>query len=335
MPQIQCELAAFKTRTDGVRHVAVSRWELLKGAATVGMPTLASHPASRRPLTEMLWRIGMVAANIRPTSSKDRWTRTDAYNRLDPSEKSAVSYFLGMTQTAVMARKVLGYPHLVHVDLLLQQQGSKLTGTRPDFVAVNPNRFGAPAYSAVFEAKGRTNGFDQSALNRAKDQVRLTPGVRGLVPKERVASQAYFDDAHNWSSVLRDPDGEGAELDFGIETYLMVYYRNIIEAGLASNTWRDVNGNFEFSLPGYPITLRMPIQLVEAYHASALIEDTEVRDQEANILKAYRELASSPVPTPLDDLVQIDLRSGAEEAELLALFEPTVTEEPGRVDLDD
>lgn len=327
MPKIHCELVAFSHRRTTPQEVPVSLLQLMTSAATVGMPTLASHPGSRRPLTEMLWRIGMVTANVRPTKSRDRWTRTGAYNRLDPSEKTAVSYFLGMTQAALMSRHVLGYPHLVHVDLLLRQQGAALSGKRPDFVAVNPNRTSSTAYSAVIEAKGRTNRFDQRALDSAKEQVRLTPGVHGLVPGERVASEAFFDDADNWSSVLQDPDGQGYELDFGLETFLLVYYRNIIDAGRESGTWRKTNGSYQFSIPGYPIDLGLPASLVDAYDTSARIQESEARDQAAPIMSTYHELVNKSVAEEPGDLVVSSLRPDAKESELLAVFE-TVNAEP-------
>lgn len=293
---------------------------LLTCAATVGMPTLAAHPASRRPLLELLWRIGMVAANVRPTASQGRWTRSSAYDRLDPSEKSAVSYFLGMTQTAFMSRYVLGYPHLVHVDLLLKQQGSGLTGKRPDFVAVNPTKHPTTAYSAVLEAKGRTNGFDQSALDSAKQQALITPGVRGLVVGERVASESFFDAAGYWSSVLEDPEGSGEELELGLETYLLVYYRNIIEAGRQSASWEQTGDHYQFSVPEFPILLSLPSPLVEAYDASAEIQENNARDDAAPIVRTYRKLVEESTDEDPGDLVASSLDPDLVESDLLKVF---------------
>lgn len=293
---------------------------LLTCAATVGMPTLVGHPASSRPLLEMLWRIGMVAANLKPTATRDRWARSKAYVRLDPSEKSAVSYFLGMAQAAFMSQYVLGYPHLVHVDLLLKQQGSSLSGKRPDFVAVNPTAHPTTAYSAVLEAKGRTNGFDQSALDSAKKQALGTPGVRGLVVGERIASQGFFDKDGYWSSVLEDPDGTGNELEFGLETYLLVYYRNIIEAGRQSGTWEQTGDHHQFSVPELPMTLSLPSPLVEAVDASAEIQENDDRDDAAPIVRTYRNLVEGSVDGSPGDLVAGSLDPSFTESDLLEVF---------------
>lgn len=321
MPNIQCELRAFNKQRATPQEVPTTLLQLLTCAATVGMPTLAWHPAGSRSLLEMLWRIGMVAANVRPTANGDRWTRSRSYDRLDPSEKSAVSYFLGMTQAAFMSRYVLGYPHLVHVDLLLMQQGSKLRGKRPDFVAVNPTTHPTTAYSAVLEAKGRTNGFSQTALDSAKKQTVNTPGVRGLVVSERIASEGFFADDGSWSSVLEDPDGTGDELEFGLETYLLVYYRNIIEAGRQSETWEQNGDHYRFSVPELNIVLSLPSQLVEAYNASAEIQDNEARDDAALLVRTYGDLVERSFNGEPSDLVTGSLTPGSVESDLLEVFE--------------
>jgi hypothetical protein len=320
MPRIHCELRAFNKPRATPQEVPTTPLRLLTCAATVGMSTLAWHPATSRSLLEMLWRIGMVAANVRPTASGGRWTRSSSYDRLDPSEKSAVSYFLGMTQAAFMSRYVLGYPHLVHVDLLLKQQGSSLSGNRPDFVAVNPTTHPTTAYSAVLEAKGRTNGFSQPALDGAKKQALKTPGVRGLVVGERVASESFFAENGSWSSVLEDPDGTGNELEFGLETYLLVYYRNIIEAGRQSDTWEQTGDHYQFSVPELHIVLSLPSPLVEAYDASAEIHENEARDDAAVIVRTYRDLVEASVDGDPGDLVAGSLAPGFVESDLLEVF---------------
>lgn len=320
MPNIHCELRAFTRQNRSTpQNVSVTEKMLLDCAAKVGIPTIASHPARRRPLAEMQWRTGLVAANLRPTTSGKSWTRTDAYINLDPSEKSAVSYFLGMAQAALTTRYVLGYPHLVHVDLLLQHQGTPLTGRRPDFVAVNPTSTRGTAYSAVVEAKGRSNGFAERPLDRAKTQVATTPAIRGLAPVERVASVAYFDDSDRWASVLKDPDGDGGELELGLESFLLIYYRTIIDAGRESETWALVDGRYRFALPDFPLEFELPELLVDAYDASAEITSAKDRDREAAILTTYHEITASATASP-GDLISSRFRDGANATTLADLF---------------
>jgi hypothetical protein len=69
-----------------------------------------------RPYLELCWRVALTITNIEESASTHRWIRTSAYDRLDPSEKSAVSYLLGMAQAKITCEMLLGVPHLVHLD---------------------------------------------------------------------------------------------------------------------------------------------------------------------------------------------------------------------------
>lgn len=321
MPDIKCELIGFNSSRPSLRQVPVTPLQLFVCAAKVGMPTLSSPTAATRPLLEMLWRIGMVSANVRPTADGSRWTRSDAYDRLDPSEKSAVSYFLGMTQAALMSRYALGYPHLVHLDRLLKQQGLPLKGKRPDFVAISPaQKNSVTPFGATFEAKGRTNGFDQAALDKAKEQAKLIPKIRGLAAVERVGAEGYFDEFDHWSAILADPDGEGIELELGLETYLLVYYRNIIEAGSQSGTWGQVDDHHQFLVPDLPIVLSIPSQLVNACEASANIPENKARDEAGLIIGTYRALVEAADDDDFDDFVTATMAPNHEESELVEFF---------------
>lgn len=91
MPTIECTLQGFGSSRTPSQSVPGSLLDLLFTAATVGMPTLASHPASARPLLEMQWRMAIVAANLRITDGGKRWGWSDAYDQLVPSEKTSVN----------------------------------------------------------------------------------------------------------------------------------------------------------------------------------------------------------------------------------------------------
>jgi hypothetical protein len=86
-----------------------------------------------RPLIELCWRAALAAASLEEDRSSERWVKTAAYRRLDASEKSAVSYFLGMTQAKIMCGRLLRAPHLIHLDAYLAMIGVHATRTsRPD-----------------------------------------------------------------------------------------------------------------------------------------------------------------------------------------------------------
>lgn len=64
---------------------------------------------------EIIYRASLICAN---QLNSDSWIRkSDGYLHLDPSEKGAVSYFLGLSFTKLMACKLLEVEWLLHVDV--------------------------------------------------------------------------------------------------------------------------------------------------------------------------------------------------------------------------
>jgi hypothetical protein len=76
------------------------------------------------------------------------------YDGLDPSEKSAVSYFVGLTVAKLLAHRLLDVPWLMHLDVYRRDLQPVLHGGgKPDLVGQN----GAGQWVAI-ESKGRTHG---------------------------------------------------------------------------------------------------------------------------------------------------------------------------------
>lgn len=87
-----------------------------------------------RPLVELCWRADLAAASLEEDPA-GHWAMTNGYWRLDPSEKRAISYFLGMTQARIMCGRLLRAPHLIHLDAFLTMIGQTTRASRPDLVA--------------------------------------------------------------------------------------------------------------------------------------------------------------------------------------------------------
>jgi hypothetical protein len=144
---------------------------LLWGAMTVGAsPTSLGVPS--RPLIELCWRAAMAAASVAEDDRSTRWVKTSSYNRLDPSEKSAVSYFLGMTQAKITCEMLLGVPHLVHLDAILALLGRSTNASRPDFVGFD---LASMSYTIAVKAKGRTNNRAADVTAKAKTRPDCCP----------------------------------------------------------------------------------------------------------------------------------------------------------------
>jgi hypothetical protein len=248
--------------------------DLVRGAVTVGArPVGLGTPP--RPFMEICWRASIVAANL--TEEGDRWVRSAAYERLDPSEKSAVSYFMGMTQAETMCEQLGLASHLVHVDAVRSVVFGDVGGrTRPDLVGVDASL----TYSILVEAKGRSGGWDRKAIKKAKDQVTALTPIINMTPT-RIASLAYFDD-DGWVAWLIDPEGDfdDAGSRFSLEAVLIAYYRPLVSAMRAGDITQDasVRANLWISrLPGMDMNLGLPWSIIEIF---AEVPETGVLDED-------------------------------------------------------
>jgi hypothetical protein len=116
-------------------------------------------------LFEMIYRAAIIFANLRE-GPDGTILRSSAYRGLDPSEKGAISYFIGLTLAKLFAHDLLGVPWLMHLDVYRQQLQPVLVGNeKPDLVGLNANNDWV-----VVEAKGRTNDYSETALVKAKSQ---------------------------------------------------------------------------------------------------------------------------------------------------------------------
>jgi len=278
MGQIAFETAAFpvpaaplfRPPQRGVLQVSMA--QLVRAAITVGATPVALG-ATPRPLIELCWRATMAAATLAEDPRRG-WVRTRAYERLDPSEKSAVSYFLGMTQAKITCEALLGVPHLVHLDAVVALLGYPASRrTRPDFLGFD---LATMSCTLAVEAKGRSGEFDWRAACRAKVQACSLPRVIGTSSALRVASLAYFED-RAWRAYLEDPESTFDELSdrVTIELLLVAYYRPLVAVlrtvgvRLVDRTADDALVSGE--LPGMDLTLSLPVAIVDAFGDDQLV----------------------------------------------------------------
>ena len=169
---------------------------------------------------EMLYRASMIYANLR--TRRGSITKTDAYHALDPSEKSAISYFLGLTFTKLLATKLLGIRWLLHLDVYGTHLGARYTNRgRPDLVGLD-----ASGRWCVFEAKGRSNGLAPNVISTAKAQTEKLRTIDGHLPHLRVAAITYFS-GRSLAVHMEDPDvfdARAGDLDVPEDQFLRDYY---------------------------------------------------------------------------------------------------------------
>jgi hypothetical protein len=213
---------AIKNGSDSLQ---ISWAELVWAASTVGKRSWR-HVLQHGPFSrfEMIYRGAIVYANLIETPAGHAY-RSSAYEGLDPSEKSAVSYFLGLAIAKAFVAKKLSVPWLMHVDIYREQFGLELVpfGGRPDL-------FGRDRAGRwiVLEAKGRTNGHDSAALERAKDQASLVEYIDGKAPYLSIGAVASFSNGR-LSLATDDPPANTprSKLRWQIEEneFLAAYYQ--------------------------------------------------------------------------------------------------------------
>lgn len=158
-------------------------------------------------LFEIAYRAAIIFANLRDDGA-GRLRRSDAYDGLDPSEKSAISYFIGLTVAKAFADECLDVPWLMHLDVYRQQLQAQWPGrSRPDLVGQTTS-----GGWVALEAKGRTNGHDPAALQAAKTQVQQLSSVGGQQPVLRVGMVTHFGNGR-LQFVAEDPPSRRSSRD--------------------------------------------------------------------------------------------------------------------------
>jgi len=176
---------------NGTRVLEVSWAELIWAAITVGKwrDDLFAH--GRYSAFEAISRAALHWANLREDHAR-HFVRSDAYDDLDPSEKSGVSYALGMTSAKVFAARQLSTPWLLHVDRYRTPFGVTLRPgrSRPDLIGPrDPNRL---RNWIVVEAKGRTNNLDDGTITALRRQKQTILTIGGRAPVLSVGSATHF-----------------------------------------------------------------------------------------------------------------------------------------------
>ena len=220
----------YRALPDGPLFFSASWPDIVHAAVTVGRSGWRDVLGHGRYSTfEMVYRAFMVHANLKETSSGGL-CKTTAQERLDPSEKSAITYFLGLTFAKLVAGLLLDVPWVMHLDVYAAQLRAVLvggggSGRRPDLVGRD-----TAARWHVLEAKGRSGTMRERELRSAKGQARALGQVDGAAPHLCVASITHFSEGELVVS-LADPPAVGDysfELDVSETQFMCDYYKPFV-----------------------------------------------------------------------------------------------------------
>ena len=189
-------------------------------------------------LFEIIYRFAILKANLSSTP-KGEYTKSDAYKNLDPSEKSAISYFLGLSMAKLAAHRFLSVPWVVHLDcvrgLSIEMEGKN----RPDLIGKNHLR-----EWCVFEAKGRSNGISNESILKAKRQAQGIKSIDGKAPFFQGISISHFRSNILWLHLerLAEINSNNFDLEFliGENQFLESYYQPFVS--LIENNTGTIRG---------------------------------------------------------------------------------------------
>lgn len=228
MPQITYNAQnfppVFGANLAGQRTLSISWAELVWAAISVGRAELLHITRHGRFSSfEIAYRTSILFANLCENVNGEL-ERSSAYEGLDPSEKGAISYFLGLTLTKAFSARILNVPWLIHLDVYRDDLRPVLNAgdSRPDLVGKNSN-----GEWVVMEAKGRTHGLDRNALQRAKNQACQVIEISGDHPILHIGLQVHFGEGVMHLEVDDPKPNEKSRLRLPIskEKFAAGYYR--------------------------------------------------------------------------------------------------------------
>jgi hypothetical protein len=192
MPRIPYRAAnfsgAFGQLNTNKGEITVTWAQLVWAAITVGKAAGDEYAYGIYSTLERLHRASMIRAYLMQTPL-DFVARTVPYQVSDPSEKTSISFYLGMTLAKLFAEQLFDVPRMLHFAVYAQnyQIVAAAGESRPDLIGLSGG-----GQWFVFEAKGRSNSFDAAALATAKDQAEQIQSIDNIAPECSVACQAYF-----------------------------------------------------------------------------------------------------------------------------------------------
>lgn len=175
---------------NGWASLSTSWDDLLWAAITVGRPNrnyVFRHGDASA--YEALFRLSLVRMALEQSGTRgSRFRRTQAARTLDPSEKGAVNYFLGLATGKLFADKLLGAPWMLHLDVFRPVLNPVLSGrSRPDLVGQN-----AAGQWVALECKGRITPPNVDTKTKAKLQAERVLSINGVAPILHIGAITYF-----------------------------------------------------------------------------------------------------------------------------------------------
>ncbi len=283
----------YGTDFRGINQLQFTVQELMWSAITVGRANIIdvlSHGIYSE--YEILYRASIIVANL--SQNGINLFKSSAYEHLDPSEKSAVSYFLGLTFTKLLCAKRLNIPWLLHIDVYREQfsRGGQAfrfgsSRSRPDLIGLDIRR-----NWTVIESKGRTNKMERNLLNSAKNQTQNLRQIGGQYPNLRIAIVTHFINGQltvDWSDPL-DYNEENFNIETNSEEFLFNYYKiifNVLQTNEKSII--ELDGFLSYSFDAINLTIGLDKNIYNAYEKKDLAQIQPKYELNSSAFKAISD----------------------------------------------
>lgn len=272
---------------NGSASLVVTWAEILWAALTIGRPSI-HHVFQHGPssLHEAVFRLSLVRMALDQSGPRaSRLRRSAAFKALDPTEKGAISYFLGMAFCKVFANRLLRTPWLLHLDVYRATIPlSNLGRSRPDLFG---QQIGTGNWLA-FETKGRASKPSANDLAKAKGQAQRLISIGGVSCTLHVGTFAYFlNDSLNFYWV--DPPSEAKRpVSLPEPRDAWRYYYEPAQALWAaqSDSASKAETSIALPLPEFDITVKVHPLLAAFFARGAWEEAQRVMFELANEVEA-------------------------------------------------
>jgi hypothetical protein len=167
MPQIPYSATNFSgafTQLNGNGQISVTWAQLVWAAITVGKAAGDEYAYGMYSALERMHRASMMQAYLLEASS-GLLVQTMPYVASDPSEKTSISFYIGMTLAKLFAEVLFNVPRMLHFAVYGQnyQIAAGEGASRPDLIGLSTN-----GDWFVFEAKGAFQWFRGWSVDKCK-----------------------------------------------------------------------------------------------------------------------------------------------------------------------
>ena len=229
-------------------ELVFSNRELLHSVITCGMPVqrITASFLSKKKL-ELTYKMFLVETALDIEGDRLKKAKRIAY--LDSSEKSVMSYYMGMFLTKLISGRLYGADYLTHLNLIRSVDHKEFidffnSEWRQDMIGLSipENQW------SVWEAKGGSNRREQ-ALKKGSQQISDIESVNGNVA---AVCMTYYDHSY-LCGVVRQPENDQKAkkecIRFCEEDFFRAYYQPLCELFLEQGDGLRICGkNAEISL---------------------------------------------------------------------------------------